>query len=136
MEKRNYVKPILNSEAFVPQVYCANCGDSEIIGYKGGCDTSGYVFWDKNDDEIYQEEIDTYAGPNYAGEDVCSFTINYKPEKNAFCFPDREWVSTGLLSGYYKGSGVGVYGARITSSDNDTHFVANIDNITAIKNQS
>jgi hypothetical protein len=135
MEKRNYVKPILNSEAFVPQVYCANCGDEEIIGYKGGCDTTGYVFWDKNNDGEYQEETDEYASANYAGEDVCSFTITYRPTKNAFCFPSREWVSTGRFSGYYKGVGEGVYGARI-AADGDTHFVANIENITEIKNHS
>ena len=132
MEKRNYVKPILNSEVFVPQVYCANCGDENIIGYKGGCDTTGYVFWDKNNDKVYQAGTDVYAGPNYAGEGVCSFTINYKPTKNAFCFPRIEWDSKG---GYYKGVGEGVYGARIEAKG-DTHFVANIENITEIKNHS
>lgn len=40
MEKRNYVKPILNSEAFIPQTYVAACG------YSGAGTVWGWSFKD------------------------------------------------------------------------------------------
>ena len=33
MEKRKYVKPVLSGEEFVPQNYCAACGDSGVVYY-------------------------------------------------------------------------------------------------------
>lgn len=37
MEKRVYTKPMLESETFVPQYYCANCGDTEFGDYLFEC---------------------------------------------------------------------------------------------------
>lgn len=33
MEKRNYVKPILSGEEFIPQVYCKNCSADDNTKY-------------------------------------------------------------------------------------------------------
>ena len=47
MEKRNYVKPLLNSEAFVPQVYAAACTHTESgVGgnYYFKCDAGNGVY--------------------------------------------------------------------------------------------
>ena len=41
MEKRNYVKPVLSGEEFIPQNYIAACGDSGISAYKFTCDAPG-----------------------------------------------------------------------------------------------
>lgn len=50
MEKRNYVKPLLNSEEFVPQTYVAACTkyiDEEGTSYLFKCNAaSKYQFWD------------------------------------------------------------------------------------------
>ncbi|MBQ8521855.1 MAG: hypothetical protein IJ456_10920 [Bacteroides sp.] len=48
MEKRNYVKPVLNSEEFVPQVYCAACTHTESgVGmYQFVCDAGGGEYGD------------------------------------------------------------------------------------------
>lgn len=42
INKRAYIKPILESETFIPQTYIANCGDSGTI-YKFTCDAGGGV---------------------------------------------------------------------------------------------
>lgn len=49
MAKKAYSKPMLKSEAFVPQSYVAACGDGGTV-YKFTCDASGgplYYFPDK-----------------------------------------------------------------------------------------
>ena len=49
MAKKAYSKPMLKSEAFVPQSYVAACGDTNKV-YKFTCDASGgplYYFPDK-----------------------------------------------------------------------------------------
>lgn len=40
MEKRKYVKPVLSGEEFVPQNYCAACGENNVL-YKFTCDAAG-----------------------------------------------------------------------------------------------
>lgn len=42
INKRAYIKPVLESETFVPQAYIANCGDSGTV-YKFTCDAGGGV---------------------------------------------------------------------------------------------
>lgn len=39
--KRIYIKPVLESETFVPQNYIAACGDTEYGKYLFTCDTPG-----------------------------------------------------------------------------------------------
>ena len=66
MEKKNYVKPLLNSEAFVPQEYVAAC-EKYIIANgtnitfncdlttwwdENGLNWSGYTIYDSNKKEI------------------------------------------------------------------------------------
>ena len=43
MAKKAYSKPMLKSEAFVPQSYVAACGETNKV-YKFKCD-AGYSFW-------------------------------------------------------------------------------------------
>lgn len=75
MEKRNYVKPILNSEAFVPQTYVATCTHTESGeggNYYFKCDAGGGVYgglynssWDliSNDWDSYHACGDTHVSP-------------------------------------------------------------------------
>lgn len=59
MEKRNYVKPLLNSEEFVPQTYVAACGD-ETVTWSIKCNvTRGFGFLDNNSNNIF-DTGDTY----------------------------------------------------------------------------
>ena len=63
MEKRNYVKPILNSETFVPQVYAAACTHTESgVGgkYYFKCDAGNGVYGG-----LYNQNWDRISsGPN------------------------------------------------------------------------
>lgn len=46
--KRAYIKPVLESETFVPQCYCNNCGDHGTV-YKFTCDApKGNLYYFKN----------------------------------------------------------------------------------------
>lgn len=78
MEKRNYVKPILNSEAFVPSEYIAVC-------YKLSCNTS-YA--------NSQETVRPYGGHS-TGSGKCgdpdSHTIN----------TTRDGIITGVYENHY-----------------------------------
>lgn len=81
--KREYVKPVMQGEAFVANEYVAAC-------YHGVCNISGYVFTDTNGNGTYDPGIDEYKYPNTAcnqdywitGQDA---TL---PAKNAFVFQD------------------------------------------------
>lgn len=57
--KRVYIKPVLESETFLPQAYIANCGDSGTI-YKFKCDAGGgwpgSVYLETNGQEGLQTE--------------------------------------------------------------------------------
>lgn len=47
--KKAYSKPILESETFVPQCYCANCGDTEYGDYLFNCNAPrGTLYYFKN----------------------------------------------------------------------------------------
>lgn len=69
MAKKAYSKPMLKSEAFVPQSYVAACGDSGTV-YKFTCDASGgplYYFPDKpaSGAQPTVGSKGTYIGINY-----------------------------------------------------------------------
>lgn len=144
MRKKSYVKPILNSEEFVPQEYVAACEDNKIIGYKGVCDKTGYIFHDKGTIGTYEERTDNLVsdglelilGPSAAYNSECSDTVitTERPTFNAWCFEEVELVGNGLSS-YYKGKGEGTQGFRY-SGNGSTHFTANINAMKAVKNMS
>lgn len=119
LNKRMYIKPVLESETFVPQEYVAKCAYK--YSYKGKCDISGYVFTDTDMDGIYDEKTDPYKYDNTA----CGryFETTEKPHKNAFIFSRREWIREGKRGGYYAGRG---NMTRIYNFD-DTHANVNID---------
>ena len=50
MEKRNYVKPVLSGEEFVPQNYIAACGDSGTIYYFECTANGGNLYYYKDGD--------------------------------------------------------------------------------------
>lgn len=117
--KKAYIKPVLESETFVPQEYVSKC--EYEYSYKGKCDISGYVFTDNNGNGIYDEKTDSYKYENTACNGY--FESDVKPHVNAFIFTDRKWVKTGLWEGYYVGRGTmtPIYNFK------DTHANANID---------
>lgn len=117
--KKAYIKPVLESETFVPQEYVAKCAYKH--SYKGKCDISGYVFTDADMDGIYDERADPYKYENTACEHY--FETKEQPHLNAFIFERREYISTGWFRGYYVGRGKMT---RVFNFD-DTHANVNID---------
>ena len=105
--RKNYVKPILNSEEFVPQSYVAACKDSQIIGYEGVCDLTGHIFNDNGIKDVYEEKTDDYFGKNtYCNDTVITKT---KPEYNAWCFQNIDTKKdTWYSASYTVGVGTGI----------------------------
>lgn len=72
MEKKAYVKPVMESETFVPQTYIAACGDENKV-YKFVCDagggTPGTVYEDSNHngkwDLLDDKALTGYIIPTY-----------------------------------------------------------------------
>lgn len=99
MEKRNYVKPLLNSEEFVPQTYVAACGD-ETVTWSIKCNVPhGFGFIDNNGNKRYDFLTDTYlakgSGCNVYHEGV-TLPRGETPEENAMWQDD-----TGKVQGVY-----------------------------------
>ena len=94
--KRAYVKPTMESEAFVASEYIAVCTGAT---YDAWCNHSGYIFHDDNgngiidrgDDYIYRNDA---CGEHYRSEEM--------PEFNALAFngDQVEWKG-GLFFGTY-----------------------------------
>ena len=91
MEKKAYVKPVMESETFVPQTYVAACGDSGTI-YKFKCNAGSR--W-KNYN-VYLADGTPYAtsGRDYGG---CSVDYDSYHPCN-----DEHWADSdsGFLDGY------------------------------------
>jgi len=89
MEKRNYVKPLLNSEEFVPQTYVAACG------YSGGGTINGWRF---RTDEM----TGTTAGLAKSAEDTSSSIIESPIGVNYLTdlFTESNGDYTGIKSEY------------------------------------
>lgn len=69
MEKKAYVKPVMESETFVPQTYIAACGDENKV-FKFVCD-AGYILdggnvWEESNKkpglQMDGDDPDTYLG--------------------------------------------------------------------------
>ena len=147
--KKNYTKPTLMSEVFVPQEYCASCKDAAgITTYSASCDTSGYVFEDTNMNGVFDNGTDKYMGKNNAGSS-CNFTIDYYPgEKNAFIFTSDNYIEYDGIDGFFTQSlkvkegyeSYAIHGYRIIENEGtfseDSHFIANLSSTTIKPNLS
>lgn len=104
MERKVWRRPLTKVQKFEANEYVAAC-------YHGVCNISGYVFNDTNGNGQYDPDVDRYNYYNTA----CNHDYWIEgqeaelPNKNAFVFQDREWVSDpqwwNLLYGYYVGVG-------------------------------
>lgn len=95
--KRAYSKPILESEAFVPQEYVAKCANHVI--YYGTCDISGYVFEDKGQLGVYEPGIDTYKYRNTKCNRT--FETSEQPHQNAFIFQRIDTKKVQVGTGWF-----------------------------------
>ena len=85
--KKAYVKPSMESEAFVPNQFVAACENpSSYVGY---CDISGRVYMDTNNNGVYDDGIDEYKYTNSACNQM--YESQTQPHFNAFVV-DREWI--------------------------------------------
>ena len=104
MERKVWRRPLTKVQKFEANEYVAAC-------YHGVCNISGYVFNDTNGNGQYDPDVDRYNYYNTA----CNHDYWIEgqeaelPNKNAFVFQDREWVSDpkwwDWFYGYYVGAG-------------------------------
>ena len=80
MEKRNYVRPILNRELFSAENYIAAC--KAEYSYVGYCNISGPVYLDTNENGVFDPGIDQHEYDNTACNRKYESTI--QPHTNAF----------------------------------------------------
>ena len=125
--KKAYVKPSMESEAFVPNEYITACHND--VSYVGKCDISGYVFNDTNGNGVYDAGIDEYDYRNKACDE--RYESSVQPHVNAFVFSERRWVDGGRGErGHYEGVGTPTGVFHYQSYDwwsTDNHVTANID---------
>ena len=125
--KKAYVKPSMESEAFVPNEYITACHND--VSYVGKCDITGYVFNDTNGNGVYDAGIDEYDYKNTACDE--RYESSVQPHVNAFVFSERRWVDGGRLErGHYEGVGTSTGVFHYQSYDwwsTDNHVTANID---------
>lgn len=79
MGKKVYGKPLMFMEKFVPQEYCAPCGDgTTMVTYNFKCDAGGgssYNVYIDNGDGIFDSRDDSYIGNFYACRSSHSVTV-------------------------------------------------------------
>lgn len=66
-KKRAYVKPSLESEAFVPNTYVAACGDQNVV-YKFTCDAGGGVRGSVYQETNGRDGLQTRGGWGYRAD--------------------------------------------------------------------
>lgn len=98
LNKRMYIKPVLESETFVPQNYIAACGDLNKV-YKFKCDAgggvSGSVYLETNGKEGLQTGWG--GGDKYlSGYHACGSTHEAKTTDD---FLDGYYVTSSLFGG-------------------------------------
>ena len=127
MEKRNYVKPLLNSEEFVPQTYVAACVAGGYTQYSFICNAGKgttrveYTGWNGN--KYYRDEENHWKVYLNTGEQV---GFNYHPcdTKHVVNVPLGTDVNTVFKPGYMDNKlteeveHVNVYVWRGTNNDN------------------
>ena len=122
LNKRMYIKPVLESETFVPQNYIAACGDLNKV-YKFKCDAgggvSGSVYLETNGKEGLQTGWG--GGDQYlSGYHACGSTHEAKTTDD---FLDGYYVTSSLFGGT-KVTPVIVW--RGPDNDN-THYTENLN---------
>ena len=125
--KRMYIKPVLESETFVPQCYCNNCGDLNKI-YKFKCDAgggaSGTVYLETNGDPGLQIG---WGGDKYLSSyHACGTTHDASSDDD---FLDGYYVTTrwvGGLGGHLETKTTPVIVWRGPNNDN-THCTENLN---------
>lgn len=125
--KRMYIKPVLESETFVPQNYIAACGDSGTV-YKFTCDAgggvSGNVYLETNGEPGLQtgwngdRSLGGYhaCGSTHEAESTDDFLDGY--------YVTQKWV--GGWGGHYETETTRVIVWRGPYGDN-THCTTNLD---------
>ena len=130
--KKAYVKPTMESEAFVPSEYVAACSGGAT--YVGHCDISGYVYIDGDGDGIltrgegsgdYQKYYNTACNRLYESDQMPTF--------NAFVMKG-DWVPIEWKDVYIPLVGLQKIPIKWQAEDaipvfnyNDTHVTQNID---------
>lgn len=99
MEKRTYIKPVLESETFVPQNYIATCGDTnnEYIfqcNAEGGI--LGAVFYD-NGDGLFDPKV-PIVNPN--GKDACMGIGYHACQKTHITQKGDEFIDGWYVTGW------------------------------------
>lgn len=131
--KRAYIKPILESETFVPQNYIAACGDLNKV-YKFKCDAgggkSGSVYLETNGTSGLQTG---WGGDRYlSGYHACGTTHEAKSTdaflNGYYVTTDKVWVPGGWFGGHWEEKKVTtpVIVWRGPHNDN-THCTENLD---------
>ena len=122
MAKKAYSKPMLKSEAFVPQSYVAACGDTNKV-YKFTCDATGgivgLVFQETNGQDGLQLFGDTRIASGYH---ACGIT-HEAPATDSF------------YDGYYVTGGDAMSGGDLVTrviiwkgpDNNNVHCTTNLD---------
>lgn len=133
LNKRMYIKPVLESETFVPQNYIAACGDLNKV-YKFKCDAgggkSGSVYLETNGTSGLQTG---WGGDRYlSGYHACGTTHEAKSTdaflNGYYVTTDKVWVPGGWFGGHWEEKEVTtpVIVRRGPKGDN-THCTENLD---------
>lgn len=99
INKRAYIKPVLESETFVPQNYIAACNDVTVT-WKINCNVpQGYGFIDSNGNgKKDYDESKIVSGSGCGVYHTVDLPRGQEPQKNAMWQPQR-WV--GGIFGHY-----------------------------------
>lgn len=133
LNKRMYIKPVLESETFVPQNYIAACGDLNKV-YKFKCDAgggvSGSVYLETNGKEGLQTG---WGGDRYlSGYHACGSTHEAKSTdaflNGYYVTTDKVWVPGGWFGGHWEEKKVTTPVIVWRGPDNDnTHCTENLN---------
>ena len=123
MEKRNYVKPLLNSEEFVPQTYVAACGDVDVT-WSIKCNVPyGFGFLDNNSNGKY-DEGDTYLAKGSGCNEVhtgVTLPQGQTPSANAMWQDLKSRYSDYDNENNWDGNAYGTFYWEARSWGNDSH---------------
>ena len=145
--RKNYVKPALISENFIPQVYCAACEHTESGAgmYKFVCDAGkniggGYLYKETNSVAGLQKDDFCNCGSNHQSSRRCSNWVDgdellggYKACNESHEAPTTDEFPAGYYVPYYSND---VYNVLLWQGDGDRHATENLNRDTWQKNIS
>lgn len=126
--KKAYIKPILESETFVPQNYIAACGDSGTV-YKFKCDAGGGITGNVYLETNGKPGLQTGRGGDryLSGYHACGTTHEAESTDD---FLDGYYVTKEWVGGFWNGH----YETKVTQvivwrgpRGNNTHCTTNLD---------